>query len=173
MKRLLMIKLALLLLVGTAPGQTMAAKVHEFAKAVAKAEGFTTKGTIPARCHNPGDLKIMVSGEKFPGQIGVCKGGHIHFKNDKVGWAALDHQIEKVVAGQSRFYNTHMTIAQVAYVYAGNWRVWAKNVSDNLGTDQSTTLDEVLGLPVPAPAVKFPKVSRRAARTALAFLEVR
>ena len=34
-------------------------KVERFAHAVAKAEGFGRKRTIPSRYHNPGDLKAV------------------------------------------------------------------------------------------------------------------
>ena len=51
-------------------------RVVQFAHAIAQAEGFYVKGSIPNRCHNAGDLK----GTKFPEQIGVCKGGHAKFR---------------------------------------------------------------------------------------------
>jgi hypothetical protein len=118
-------------------------KIERFAHAIAKAEGFYRKGTIPNRYHNCGDLKA-VRGFTYPGQVGVGKGRHVIFANDQAGWNALYHQISKMVSGNSKHYSPQMTINQIARFYAGNWRQWAKNVSHNLGIPATTTLAEVL-----------------------------
>jgi hypothetical protein len=138
MRKLLMMKLVGLLLVGSAAGQS-ASKVQDFAHAIAKAEGFYTRGTIPNRYSNPGDLKAR-AGEKYPGQKGIGKGGHVIFRNDAAGWAALTHQIEEAVSGDSQFYNPSMTFRQVAKKYAGNYRVWLKNVTGVLGVDADMSI---------------------------------
>src|SRR5262252_4125740 len=78
------------------------AKVVSLAQAIAKAEGFGVRGALSTRYHNPGDLKIAVAGEKYPGQSGVGKGGHVRFCNDRAGWLALYHQIDRVAAGESK-----------------------------------------------------------------------
>jgi len=122
-------------------------KVNEFTKAVAQAEGFNHKGTIPARYHNPGDLKSRPNYPKLPGQISIGKGGHIVFKNDAAGWAALRNQITKVLDGRSKHFNSNMSIAQVGKVYAGNWRPWVKIVSKRLGVPPTITLAEYFELP--------------------------
>jgi hypothetical protein len=114
-------------------------KLDAFAHAVAKAEGFGVRGAIPTRYHNPGDLKTSKS-FTWAGQVRIGKGGHVVFKNDAAGWAALKLQIRKAVSGQSRAYSANMTVQQVARKYAGNWRVWAKNVAHNLGVEPTTTL---------------------------------
>jgi len=120
-------------------------RVQTLAKAIAKAEGFERAGTIPSRYHNPGDLKAVV-GYIYPGQRGIGKGGHIIFKDNASGWAALEHQIEKIVDGSSR-YNVNMTLQEISKKYAGNWRVWSKNVAHNLGVTPSTDLWEILDVP--------------------------
>ncbi len=120
-------------------------RVQEFAKAIAKAEGYGRAGTIPTRYHNPGDLKA-VKGYKFPGQAGVGKGGHVRFVNDAAGWNALIHQIDKVIAGESR-YSVNMTLREISKKYAGNWRVWSKNVAHNLGVEPDAYLWECLDVP--------------------------
>ena len=118
-------------------------RVERFAHAIARAEGFYRRGTIPNRYHNCGDLKA-VRGFTYPGQVGIGKGRHVIFANDTAGWNALYHQIGKMVSGESRHYSLSMTINQIARFYAGNWRQWAKNVSHNLGVPSTATLAEVL-----------------------------
>jgi len=117
--------------------------VERFAHAIARAEGFYRRGTIPNRYHNCGDLKA-VKGFTYPGQVGIGKGRHVIFANDAAGWNALYHQINKMISGESRHYSPQMTINQIARFYAGNWRQWARNVSHNLGVPSTTTLAEVL-----------------------------
>ena len=120
-------------------------RVQVLASAIAKAEGFGKAGTIPSRYRNPGDLKVG-RGYKYPGQISVGKGGHVIFRNNAAGWAALEHQLNKVIDGTSRC-TVNMTLREFGKKYAGNWRVWSKNVAHNLGVEPSTTLWEILGVP--------------------------
>lgn len=116
-------------------------KTDQLAHAIADAEGFGVKHAIPTRYHNPGDIRV-VDGYKFPGQKGVGKGGHIIFKNDDAGWAALRHQIDLIRSGRSKNYRMDMTINQIAHMYAARWRTWAKNVAKNLDVEPRTTLAE-------------------------------
>src|ERR1019366_6291608 len=111
--------LALLLLTTSCFSQN---RVQELAFAIAKAEGFYKAGTIPSRYRNPGDLKA-VKGYRYPGQAGVGKGGHVIFSSNAAGWAALEHQIEKIVEGTSRF-NINMSLEDLSKKYAGSWRTW-------------------------------------------------
>ena len=141
MKRLLTVA-ALLLTTAICSAQD---RIDDLAKAIAKAEGCYIKGTIPNRYHNCGDLKL-VKGWRYPGQVGVGKGGHVIFKNDKYGWEALRHQIEKIIAGDSKFYNVNLTIKQLGKKYATS-SLWAKNVAHNLGATPTTELWEALGVP--------------------------
>jgi hypothetical protein len=129
-----MSKIVGMMLCGTAWAATP--QVTIFANAIAEAEGFGTRGTIPTRCHNPGDLK----GTKFPGEVGLCKGGHAHFKNDSAGWAALYDQIDKMLSGTSHVYHTSMTFRDVARLYAGNSRVWLKNITRVMAIPPDTSL---------------------------------
>lgn len=143
MRKFLILKLVSLCLIGTAAGQS--SKVEDFARAIAKAEGFYDgKHTIPARYKNPGDLKVI--SEKYPGQVGVGKAGHVIFRSEAAGWAALYHQIDMAMNGESKFYNPSMTFKQVAKKYAGNWRVWCKNVTHNLGVHPDDTLYDYFNL---------------------------
>lgn len=128
-------------------------KVEQFAHAIARTEGFYTKRTIPNRYHNPGDLKIMARGEKYAGQVGIGKAKHVIFRNDAVGYAALYHQIDKMLSGDSKFYTQEMTLLQIGKLYAKNSRLWAKNLAKNLGVSPNTTLEEYFELP---PRVRIP-----------------
>jgi len=127
----------LLLLSGSAVASD---KVDQFASAIAHAEGFGRPHVIPSRYHNPGDLKACRRSKALNGQVHTGKGGHIVFKTDADGWAALRVYINKMLDGSSRHYNRNMTFKQVARVYAGNWRPWVKIVSKELGVTPDTRL---------------------------------
>jgi hypothetical protein len=118
-------------------------KVERLAHAIAKAEGFYVKGSIPNRYHNVGDIKA-VKGFKYEGQIRIGKGRHVIFATDEDGWRALYRQLTLIAQGYSKHYSMDMTLQQLAKKYAGNWRVFAKNLSHSLGVPQSTTLKEFL-----------------------------
>ena len=115
-------------------------KVVQLAHAIAQAEGFNLKGSIPARCANPGDLK----GTHFPGQIGVCKGGHARFRNAAAGWAALYNQVQKIADGTSTKYTPRATFRQVAKTYAQNYRPWLKIVTKTLQVDENDEVGQFL-----------------------------
>jgi hypothetical protein len=139
---------ALLILVLTAGAFAQSApapeRVNSLASAIADAEGFGVRGVIPTRYHNPGDLKTIPAAAKLPGQKSIGKGGHVVFKSDAAGWAALKDQIAKMVDGRSKHFNADMTFAQVAKRYAGNWRPWVKIVTKELGVTPNTTLGTYL-----------------------------
>lgn len=114
-------------------------KVHSLAVAIAKAEGFGVKGTVPTRYHNPGDIRSR-SMHAYKGQVGLNHQGYVIFKNDKAGFAALETNLMLMASGESKFYGPNMTIAKVAKVYATGWRLWSKNVCKTLGVPSNTTL---------------------------------
>lgn len=115
-------------------------KLDAFAHAIARAEGFGVRNTIPTRCHNPGDIRSSRSGHHYAGQVGLSKRGYVIFKNDAAGFAALKDQLRLILSGQSKHYNADMTIAHVAKVYSGGSRAWSKIVSKHLEVPASTTL---------------------------------
>ena len=133
-------KIVGMLFVGTLHAAVPSPRVVQFAHAIAQAEGFYVKGSIPNRCHNAGDLK----GTNFPNQIGVCKGGHVKFKTDAEGWAALYHQIEKIQDGTSTKYTNRATFRQVAKTYAQNYRPWLKIVTKTLQVDDDDDVEAFL-----------------------------
>jgi len=122
---------------------------RQFSWAIAKQEGFFRPGTIPNRNHNPGDLKF-VAGYSFPGQRGVDRFGHVIFKNDYWGWAALQNQVRKMCVESGR-YSPQMSIQQIGRLYARDWKRWSANVAKNMNCDPHTTLAELFSIP---PTVK-------------------
>src|ERR1700675_1259688 len=142
-------KLLLFLCLGVLPavGQAQTVdkqKLNSFATAVAHAEGYGVHHAIPTRYHNPGDLKSAPIYKKLPGQKALGKGDHVIFESDAAGWAALRDYLTKMVDGRSRRFNPNMTLAQVARVYAGNWRPWLKTVARELNADPTTKLSALL-----------------------------
>jgi hypothetical protein len=130
-------KLVGMFLVGTLHAAVQPSpKVVQLAHAIATAEGYYVPNSLPNRCFNPGDLK----GVSFPGQRGVCKGGHAKFRSREAGWAALYNQVQKIADGTSTKYTRHATFQQVAKTYAQNYRPWLKIVTKTLRVDEN---DEV------------------------------
>ena len=133
-------------------------KVHSLAVAIAKAEGFGVKGTVPTRYHNPGDIRSR-SLHAYKGQIGLNRCGYVIFKNDKAGFAALETNLLLMASGQSKFYGPNMTIIKIAKTYATGWRLWSKNVCKTLGVPPTTTLrayfapEEIVAPTVPVQSV--------------------
>ena len=153
-------KLLLFLCLGVLPavGQAQTVdkqKLNSFATAVAHAEGFGVRHAIPTRYHNPGDLKSAAIYHPLPGQKRLGKADHVIFENDAAGWAALRDYLSKMVDGRSKRFNPDMTLAQVARVYAGNWRPWLKTVARELNVEPSTKLADLLLLYEPEPPQIF------------------
>lgn len=115
-------------------------KVDDLATAISHAEGFGKRHTIPTRYHNPGDLKALSGSTQLPGQVRIGKAGHIVFKDDEAGMAALRDYIVRMVDGRSTHFRPNMTFNQVARRYAQNWRPWVNAVSRELGVRPTTTL---------------------------------
>jgi hypothetical protein len=115
-------------------------RVDSLASAIAHAEGFGVKGAVPTRYHNPGDIRTSRASAHYPGQIGVNKHGYVIFKNDAAGFAALKTNLRLIAVGESKHYDADMSISKLAKVYATGWRLWAKNVSQNIGVTPNTTL---------------------------------
>ena len=121
-------------------------KTQQLAAAIARAEGYGRKGAIPTRFCNPGDI-LAHTAHDYPGQIGISRKGHYAiFKNDAAGWAALRHQIDKIILGESKNYTVNMTLRQIGKRYATS-SLWYKNVSRFLDVKPDTKLWEVLDVP--------------------------
>lgn len=114
--------------------------IKAFAGAIARAEGFTVPGSIPAKANNPGDL---VRGDQGLGTLGAAK--ITIYQTLAEGWEALDLQVAKMFTNTSHVYRSSMTIEEVANHYTTTQQSeWAQNVAEALHVSPKTTLDEVL-----------------------------
>ena len=139
------------LFLGTLAHAVDSSKIQQFAKAIAKAEGFGVKGSVATRYHNPGNMKALTA-HSYPGQCGLEKRrGYIVFCNDNAGWQALYRLVARFLDGESTRYNLNMTFFEFGKRYAGP-SIWAKNVSKNLGVSVHTALWEFFEVP---PLVRF------------------
>ena len=118
-------------------------KIAKIATASARAEGFFVSGSLPARCHNPGDLEI--------GDVGFGEdNGKTKFKDDNDGWMRLRHQWDLILGGLSHAgYRLSDTIWQVAVRWTGNDGAsdWARSVAHDLGLSVTNTLQDYLNQP--------------------------
>lgn len=116
------------------PSDLYGAVVIAMAEAIAQAEGFNSGPTaLPARNHNPGDLKDTVTGE-----ITL-------YPDDPTGWAALYNQVNLMLTGASHVYRLDMALSQVAVLWTGgdNPDGWARTVASSLGVTADTTLGDI------------------------------
>ena len=68
------------------------------------------------------------------------------FPTAEAGWAALEHQIDLIVSGQSKAgYTPDMSIAEVGQIYSGGSSNWAANVASVLGTTPEASFAEQAG----------------------------
>lgn len=114
-------------------------KIRTAAQAIARAEGFYVAGSIPARAHNPGNLKL---GGATLGTTGITV-----FDSDGQGWAALYRQLQLIVDGRSRVYSLGMSIRAMGAKWtatAHEQLAWASNVAGVIGVSVDTTLRQVL-----------------------------
>lgn len=141
--------LALIVFLALTVFATAQSQQQKLAHAIAVAEGFYQKGTLPNRLHNPGDITSSLR-HAYPGQIGLYH-GYVIFKSNQYGWEALFNQIQKVIDGTSSRYTQNMTFAQIAKVYAKDRR-WGNKVCSILGITPQTTFEEYFEL---APKVRY------------------
>lgn len=78
----------------------------KLAQLFAKKEGFYVAGSLPARNHNPGDLRHSPHSQHpgDPNAIGVID-------NDSDGWADLEHQLQL-------YARRNFTVRDAVYEYA-------------------------------------------------------
>jgi len=102
--------------------------IPSFAQAIARAEGFYIKGSVPARINNPGDLKLGDIG------FGALPSGITIFPTFDQGCRALYHQLDLILTNKSSEYNTSMTFSQIAVIWTGNDNPmgWASTVAKSL-----------------------------------------
>ena len=113
---------------------TTNSSASSIATAIATAEGYGVPGAIPTVNNNPGDLR------SWPG-VPTGANGFAVFPTPEAGQAALQAQVNSMLDSTSSYYNSNMTIAQVASIYSPDGATnWANNVSAALGVSPNTTL---------------------------------
>jgi hypothetical protein len=120
------------------------ARLEALSRAIAKAEGYYIRGTIPNRYHNPGDLKSRPGLTPLAGQRKIGKAGHIVFVNDAAGWAALREYLTGIAEGRRKHYVASMTLSATSRVYAQRWQPWLRIVTKELGVPGSTPINVYL-----------------------------
>jgi hypothetical protein len=115
--------------IDAAPGAPVPSPaIKAFADAIARAEGFYVANSVPARAHNPGNLKL-------PGTPTIA-GGISVFASDAEGWSKLYRQLNLIVTRQSRVYRPEMTILEMAQRWTATvseQTAWARNVARGIG----------------------------------------
>lgn len=114
---------------------SMSKLIPSFAQAIARAEGFFIKGSVPARINNPGDLEL--------GNIGFgTVAGKTIYPTFEWGVLALYHELDLILTNKSKVYNTSMTFSQMSVLWTGNNNSmgWASSVAQNLNVFPGTTI---------------------------------
>jgi hypothetical protein len=119
--------------------------VQSFAQGIAVAEGFFVSGSRPQRDNNPGDLTVDTIGK------GVSMDGpFVVYGSPEDGWDALKQQVRLMLTDASAFYNSNMTIREVAERYTTTDQMaWATNVAAVLGVSIDTKLSDLLSAAAP------------------------
>ena len=129
----------ILLQMGSDVNTSASSQVQAIAQAIARAEGFYTPGSRPARDHNPGDIT-----QDLIGKAVAMDGPFPVFANDQDGWANLYAQINLWLSGGSSRANAGTTIAELSQFYtADNQTAWAANVANALGVSIDTPIGEI------------------------------
>jgi len=111
--------------------------IQNFARAIARAEGFGINGAIPTICNNPGNLKL---GEPTLGTSGITI-----FDTPDYGWQRLYKQLALIVNGGSDYYYLDMSIEEMGNTWeADPGNAWARNVADYLAVTPEAKLWQVL-----------------------------
>jgi len=129
----------ILLQLGGGVNTTASPAVQKLAQAIAKAEGFYTAGSRPARNHNPGDMTQDLIG-KAVGQDGPFP----IYATDADGWADLYAQINLWMSGGSEHADPSSTIEDLSSFYTANDQsTWALNVANALGVPVDTEIGQI------------------------------
>jgi len=117
----------------------LAQAITALASAIALAEGYTQRGSLPWRACNPGDLE---EGDLGNGTLN----SKTIYPDHSSGWAALEFQCGRILTGSSTHYKPTMTVPQIAAIYTGNDNPagWAATVCDALGLLPTDPLSKIL-----------------------------
>jgi hypothetical protein len=119
---------------------TLTDAITSFANAIATAEGFFVSGSRPQRNNNPGDLTVDTTG------TGIGKdGAFIVYATISDGWDALYKQVRLMLTDASAYYNSGMTIRDIASIYTSTEQSsWAANVANALGISIDVPISSLL-----------------------------
>jgi hypothetical protein len=121
-------------------------KINSLMEAIATAEGYYAPGSydghsLPYKLNNPGSLKKPALGaESLPTWKDT---GLIIFPTVEMGRAALRHQLELMLNGDSGVYDPSDTLLAVADKYAAGDLNWGRRVAATLGLKPTVTLAEI------------------------------
>lgn len=111
--------------------------MSKLAQLIARHEGFYKNGSLPARRHNPGDLRHgpHVSHEGLgPNDVGIEP-------SDELGWADLERQL-------TLYAERGLTLEEMIATYAppseNNTGAYLKAVTEGLGVSGGTTVRDAL-----------------------------
>ena len=107
-------------------------RIWAICSAIAIAEGYGKKDSIPTKFCNPGDISDGCN--IFPFEI-HSGSKVVKFPSHEEGWTRLYNKILNASKGLSHVYLPSMTWRAFARMYAGNWEVWLKNVCHELNVD--------------------------------------
>jgi len=120
--------------------------VQAIADAIATAEGYFAEGehdgkSLLYRLKNPGGLKKpALNADELPTWLDT---GLIVFPTAEMGWAALRHQVRKMLDGTSEIYHPSDTLIAVGLKYADGDENWGANVATNLGVSPGARLTDL------------------------------
>jgi hypothetical protein len=116
--------------------------VEALSQAITKAENSPVDQT-----NNPGDLVLGDVGNGIFNSAGVTI-----FSTLEDGIQALYNQVNLIFTGQSKNFNTNMTIAELAQEWTGGDQAasWAATVAQELGVTPSTTIADWLAQTAPS-----------------------
>lgn len=117
--------------------------VKALARAIATAEGFYVEGSRPKRNNNPGDLTQDTTGKATNKDAGEGITFMV-YKTEQDGWDALYKQVSLMFSGKSSYYNSGMSILEVAQRWTTTDQIpWAQNVARALNVDYTAKLSEI------------------------------
>lgn len=116
--------------------------VKHFAEAIAHAEGFYATGSLPQRCHNPGDLSVGDRGLGTARSTGFGASDITVFDSDEAGWQELYSEARRMLYGPSHIYRPELTLLEVGTKYAMDEN-WGRNVATRLEVEPTITLGEL------------------------------
>ncbi len=121
---------------------TFAEAVTALSQAIAHAEGFYVRGSLPARVNNPGDLELGDHGHGTANKKTI-------YATAESGWLALEAECTLILSGRSHYIKPFMNFNRFAMIYTGNDHptTWANAVTQKLGKLPGDTLASLITEP--------------------------